>query len=111
MRRKAGTWGWVGRALLREESQRRRTAVAVLRMRAINKSVAKLCTAGPRGAAVLPMNLSGASSFLLGDPFVGAGFQKIEGEGSAFEHFLVEFADVEFRAQILFGEVAGLTAI
>jgi hypothetical protein len=55
------------------------------------------------------MNLSRFNSFLLGDPLVGAGFQKIEGEGSAVEHFVVEFADVEFGAQFFLGAVAEFT--
>jgi len=71
-----------------------------------NKNVAELC---PAGCGSSPMNLSGAISFLQGDPFVGAGFQEIEGEGSAVEHFVVEFADVEFGTQFFLGAVAEFT--
>src|SRR6267143_2303746 len=76
--------GWMGKAG-RGGSQRRRCP---------------LSHHAPAGVGCPHMNLSGASLFLLGDPFVGAGFQKIEGEGSAVEHFVVEFADVEFGAQL-----------
>ena len=33
--------------------------------------------------------------FLFGDPFVGAGFQEIEGEGSSVEHLIVEGTEVK----------------
>lgn len=67
-------------------------------MRAINKSVAKNGSAGQPEAAFPTRICPALLHFLLGDPFVGAGLQKIEGEGSAVEHFVVEFADVEFGA-------------
>src|ERR1700688_1945612 len=47
-----------------------------------------------------------ACARLLGDPFVGAGVEKIERESSAVEHFVMELADVELGAEFLLRAVA-----
>ncbi len=42
----------------------------------------------------------------MGDPFIRARVEEIEGEGSAVEHLVVEAADVELGAQLFLGAVA-----
>ena len=44
----------------------------------------------------------------VGDPLVCAGFEQIEGKGSAVEHLVVEFADVKLGAQFLSGRARGV---
>ncbi len=44
--------------------------------------------------------------FPFRDPFVRAGFEKVEGEGSAVEHPVVEAAEIELGAQFPLGAVA-----
>src|SRR5258708_12304675 len=43
---------------------------------------------------------------MLGDPFVGAGVEQVEGQGSTIEHRIVEGAEVELGSQFFLGTVA-----
>jgi len=42
-----------------------------------------------------PKPLTASFQFLLRNPFVGTGFEQVQGQGSAIEHFIVKGAEVE----------------
>src|SRR6201999_3776915 len=45
-------------------------------------------------------------SLLFGDPLVGTGIEKIEGQGAAIEHLVMEAANVELGTQFFLGPFA-----
>ena len=45
---------------------------------------------------------------LLGDPLLRTGFEHIERKSATVEHFVMKFAQVEFRSQLLLSALAEL---
>jgi len=73
---------------------------SALRSRLPNKQGPRLGSevVGPHISAKLNSCQSPLFCFLLCNPFICAGVEEIEGEGSAVEHFVVKGADVKFGA-------------
>jgi len=49
--------------------------------------------------------------FLFRDPLVGARIEQVKGQRAAVKHFVVELADVEFRAEFFLRALAKLAEL